>query len=756
MKKNIKFRPRSGAWILIPSVVLALFSPFSAKANAEQGDTVTFSYNPTTIHQEVSVDTNNKTEFTATVRASQVEFGTDKVLVGIALYGAGGGGIYFHDTGWVSLSSGGYSNITLSVDATSVGGGWSQVALARLTIGGDDGEFWGGNYGPNIESASLKLDGVEQLTNTEFSAGSSGWTSSVGWQTCHATQGNKPCSSVDSAPPTTTTTTTTIPTNNANYSLSERTIWATANEGWNLSATAPGGGTFSRVLFASYGNPNGSNGIFTQEWCHATNSIAKVSEAFLGKSTATIGASNGVFGDPCGGTYKRLYIVLEYTGGLPNTTTTTTTTLPTCGPYPNITVTGKLQGSVWGSGPYTDDSDFGVAAVHAGLAEVGQTVTLVPSNIAYHLSYPKSTANGITTDDWLSGWCGYDIGLLVPPTTTTTTTTTTIPESTTTEEDTTTTEPETTTTTEPEPETTVPETTTTIESPPTGTTIEETTTTTEPEPEPEPTPTTVVEPETTEPDTIETTTTQPEEPNGAESIQDTETTVPEPAPDTQDEAPQDANNEVVEVTAENLDEVLNGEVTPEVVDAVVDAISSGDIEITAEVAEQLVDVLTSGEATEEQIVAVVEALLQSGEVTSEIATELATSPEVLQAVSGEEASEIFAAVSVSELTEEVAEELIAAVQEAPAEVREAFEAEINVFGGKFDTYVPTGSTISVAERRTVVAVSVVSSVMVVSSAAAGPSAPSPSSGGGGGSSGGGPASTEPSDSGKPRRRRGGR
>ena len=743
MKITKKLRPRPGAWIIVPSLLLAFFSPFSARASAEQGDTVTFSYNPTTIHQEVPVNTSGKTEFVATVRAAQVEFGIDKVLVGISLYGAAGGGIYFHDTGWVSLAPSGYSDITLSVNSISVGEGWSQVALARITIAGDDGEFWAGNYGPQIESASLKLDETELLSNYEFSSGSSSWVSLSGWQTCQATFGDKPCSSVDSAPPTTTTTT--IPINNTNYVLSDRTVWATANEGWDLSATAPGGGIFSKVLFASYGNPDGSDGIFTQGWCHATSSIAKVSEVFIGQSTATIGASNGLFDDPCGGTYKRLYIVLEYTGGLPNTTTTTTTTIPTCGPYSNIIVTGKLEGSVWGSGPYTDDSDFGVAAVHAGLASVGETVTLVPSNIAYHLSYPGSTANGVTTDDWLSGWCGYEIGLLVPPTTTTTT----IPESTTSQ-------PETTTTTEPKPEPTVPETTTTVESPPTGTTIEETTTTTEPEPETEPTQTTIVEPETTEPDTIETTTTQPEEPDGAESIQDTEAAVPEPAPDTENEAPQDANNEVVEVTAENLEEVLDGEVTPEVVDAVVDAISSGDIEITADVAEQLVDVLTSGEATEEQIVAVVEALLQSGEVTSEIATELATSPEVLQAITGEEATEIFSAVEVSELTEELAAELVAAVQNAPEEVRESFEEEINVFGGQFDEYVPTGSNISVAERRTVVAVSVVSSVMVVTSAAAGPPAPSPTTGGGGGSSGGGPASTEPSDSGKPRRRRGGR
>jgi hypothetical protein len=91
-------------------------------------------------------------------------------------------------------------------------------------------------------------------------------------------------------------------------------VWGIANEGWDLSLSVPGGGAFSRVIFASYGTPSGSNGEFTQGWCHATNSIQKVSEAFVGNSTGTIASSNGTFGDPCGGTYKSLYVVLQYTG----------------------------------------------------------------------------------------------------------------------------------------------------------------------------------------------------------------------------------------------------------------------------------------------------------------------------------------------------------------------------------------------------------------------------------------------------------
>ncbi len=77
-----------------------------------------------------------------------------------------------------------------------------------------------------------------------------------------------------------------------------------------------------------------------------------------------------------------------------------------CGPYPDITVTGTTSGSVWGSNPYTDDSAWGVAAVHAGLLAVGQTGTLKRTSVGYMTGFPGSTQNGVTTSTWSSGWCG--------------------------------------------------------------------------------------------------------------------------------------------------------------------------------------------------------------------------------------------------------------------------------------------------------------------------------------------------------------
>jgi hypothetical protein len=45
--------------------------------------------------------------------------------------------------------------------------------------------------------------------------------------------------------------------------------------------------------------------------------------------------------------------------------------------------------------------------------------------------------------------------------------------------------------------------------------------------------------------------------------------------------------------------------------------------------------------------------------------------------------------------------------DAPIEEREEFEATVDIYSGAYDDYVPVGSTISVAERRTIVAATAV-------------------------------------------------
>ena len=331
-----------------------------------------------------------------------------------------------------------------------------------------------------------------------------------------------------------------------------------------------------------------------------------------------------------------------------------------------------------------------------------------------------------------------------PETTTTTTTTTTtssVPQTTLPESTTTTTLPpetstSTTSSTTSTTSTTVPETSTTLEEIPTSTTtttsstttsvpqvvvevptgttttVEETTTTTVTLPE-ETTTTTEPEPTTTLP---ETTTTEPSPDSTVEET--TTTTIPDEiiTPEEVDAVVEELTT-ITEITPEVLSEVVDAlnsdNITEEQVQAIVDAVVENLdtlTEITPEVLDEVLNVLESDNITQEQVQEVVDTILAT-DISSDQATQLATSAAVLENVTGDQATEIFATVDTGELTEEQAAAIVEAVQEAPTEVREAFEEEINVFEGGFDEYIPTDSVISVGARRVVVAATTVSFIL---------------------------------------------
>lgn len=267
--------------------------------------------------------------------------------------------------------------------------------------------------------------------------------------------------------------------------------------------------------------------------------------------------------------------------------------------------------------------------------------------------------------------------------------------------------PTTTTTTS----TTTTSTTTTIPDVPTQTT--------QPEIEPEPT----VPVETTNPDTevTETTvgrTTTPEttETTVLQQTEQQETTPPtDETPISQEEAiAQISEIDINSVTADELgsvlDEVFSKPLTDEQFAEVIDAIL--DEPLTDEQLAEVVDALESDSVTEEQVAAAVEKILEN-EITEDQATELATSKKVLQSIDGDQAAEIFDAIDISQITAEEAEQIVAAVQDAPQEVRESFEEEINVFEGAVDTYVPLGSSIPVGQRRVLIAIAAATAAIPV-------------------------------------------
>jgi hypothetical protein len=290
-------------------------------------------------------------------------------------------------------------------------------------------------------------------------------------------------------------------------------------------------------------------------------------------------------------------------------------------------------------------------------------------------------------------------------TTTTTTSTTTVPSTTVpVTNPTTTTVQETSTTTVPETTTSVENSTsttssTTTSSVPQTTTTESTTTTTQPPAVPTP----VTQPQISEPEPVEpyvpvepeptetgTTSTSVEEATPETTLPEETTTTTEPSPETY---PDTTEEPVVDTTLPETPETpLEAPLSDEEVDSLI---------AEAETTEALVEALA--ELSPEQVEQVIESLLAE-EPTEEQATALASSPEILAVISTEQAQQIFEALDVGALSDAQTEELIAAIESAPTEIREEFEDTIDIFGEGLDDYTPTGSTIPVGERRTLIAV----------------------------------------------------
>ncbi|CAF0953075.1 unnamed protein product [Adineta steineri] len=68
-------------------------------------------------------------------------------------------------------------------------------------------------------------------------------------------------------------------------------------------------------------------------------------------------------------------------------------------------ITGSIQGSVWGTDIYTDDSNIAVAAVHTGVVENGETKMINIKILPGRSTYQGTTQNGITSA-WYNIWEG--------------------------------------------------------------------------------------------------------------------------------------------------------------------------------------------------------------------------------------------------------------------------------------------------------------------------------------------------------------
>ena len=240
-------------------------------------------------------------------------------------------------------------------------------------------------------------------------------------------------------------------------------------------------------------------------------------------------------------------------------------------------------------------------------------------------------------------------------------TTTEPPQTTTTVQETISTDTSTSSTTTSTSTTVAPTTTTTVYvAPVTTSTVPETTTTTTTEPEPAPT--------TTLPLPLETTTsTSTTPPTTTSTVPPVTTTQPDVTTTLQ--APSDEPEPLTQTELLNTLEALS-EASTEAIEAIVDSVLTKDLD------------------------------------TSQ-ATLLITSPALLNNITTAQAEQLFNEIAPTELSPDEAEAVVAAVQEAPQEVREAFESTLNIFQGFADTYVPLNSTVPVSTRRALIAVGAV-------------------------------------------------
>jgi len=124
-------------------------------------------------------------------------------------------------------------------------------------------------------------------------------------------------------------------------------------------------------------------------------------------------------------------------------------------------------------------------------------------------------------------------------------------------------------------------------------------------------------------------------------------------------------------------------------------------QISKKVFDQILDDISEAEPA--KVVAIIEAVLATN-ITQAQAVELVVSPVVLEAITEEQAEAIFETIVPEQLTEAQAEQMSEVLSKAPTKVKKAFEKVIDIFNSQFESYIPTGSSIPVSQRRTLVAV----------------------------------------------------
>jgi hypothetical protein len=180
------------------------------------------------------------------------------------------------------------------------------------------------------------------------------------------------------------------------------------------------------------------------------------------------------------------------------------------------------------------------------------------------------------------------------------------------------------------------------------------------------------------------------------------TTIPEPLPETTLTTPLQATSTTVPATMIPVLPPVSVPSAPETTTSTYVPPETGEPLTQAQFSEAL---SALSEATPDQVTQIVDTILNS-EVTSDQAEQLVAAVEVLSAITGEQAQGLFQAIEPTQLSESMAAVISDSMNDpsVPVEVKEAFEETLNIFSNDgFSTYVPLGSNVNVAVRRTIIA-----------------------------------------------------
>jgi hypothetical protein len=163
-------------------------------------------------------------------------------------------------------------------------------------------------------------------------------------------------------------------------------LCTTTGENSNSVFNAPAGTYFINVGFASYGTPNGTCPAFTLGGCNSITSQSVTEGYLLGNNSATIPATNTVFGDPCVGTLKRLYILTTYTE-------------PICAGSIPATISGSLP--TGGNGTYVylwESSTIGPLGGFSAASGTNNLQDYAPGVLTQTTWYRRTVTSGVCSN----------------------------------------------------------------------------------------------------------------------------------------------------------------------------------------------------------------------------------------------------------------------------------------------------------------------------------------------------------------------